>query len=340
MIRSASRVVLLSILLAQFSTLAQTTRELAQNAFPSVVLLVMQDKSGQPTSLGSGFFIAPGVIATNLHVIRGAVSGQVKRIGKQDMLPISGVIGIDASNDLVLLKVQDTASPPLTLSKSADLAVGDPVYAVGNPEGLEGTFSQGIVSGFRNIESNKYIQITAPISPGSSGGPIINAKGEVVGVAVATLEEGQNLNFAIPVSFVVPLLADIKPVQPLASVPELQKAVGSPTSTASTAPKRLYIEERIKTTTGTHVNCDAYGNCYGHTTTHTRNVSLEVTKEMTKHCPVVTVTDNVQTADYVLRISPGDSTLYNQHGDVAYISPTRFRVSNLVKDVCGYIQAH
>ena len=84
--------------------------------------------------------------------------------------------------------------------------VGDAVYAVGNPQGLEGTFSQGIISSLREFKESKIIQITAPISPGSSGGPVLSAKGEVIGVSVATFRGGQNLNFAIPASYLSKLL--------------------------------------------------------------------------------------------------------------------------------------
>lgn len=105
--------------------------------------------------------------------------------------------------------------------------------------------------------------------------------------------------------------------------------------------KRLYIEERLKTTTGTSVHCDNYGNCYGHEGGRTRNVSLELTRKIMEKCPsMITVTDNHEAADYDLRISPGSSTLYKQNGDVAYVSPTRFRVSNLAKDVCEFVATH
>jgi hypothetical protein len=104
-------------------------------------------------------------------------------------------------------------------------------------------------------------------------------------------------------------------------------------------PRRLYIEERVKTTTGTSVHCDAYGNCFGGAGTSTRNISLETTREVMKRCPtVLTVTDNREAADFDLRISPGSSTLYKKNGDVAYVSPTRFQVSNLAKDVCKFVQ--
>ena len=116
------------------------------------------------------------------------------------------------------------------------------------------------------------------------------------------------------------------------------------TTLAAQAPEsqssRVFIEERLKTASGTSVHCDAFGNCYGHNTSITRNVSLEVTRELTKNCRAAIVTDNREAADFVLRIATGSSTLYRANGDVAYISPARFKVSNLAKDVCGYIETH
>ena len=106
-------------------------------------------------------------------------------------------------------------------------------------------------------------------------------------------------------------------------------------------PKRIYIEESVKTSTGASVHCDSYGNCFGHQANKSRNVSLEVTKEVVKQCPsVLTVTDNHDAADYDLRISAGNSTLYRKNGDVAYISPTKYHVSNLAKDVCAFARTN
>jgi hypothetical protein len=118
------------------------------------------------------------------------------------------------------------------------------------------------------------------------------------------------------------------------TAPETQSAQPAQT-------KRLYIEERVKTTTGSSVHCDNYGNCFAHQGTHSRNVSLDVTRKVMEKCPsTLTVTDNRDAADYDLRISPGSSTLYKQNGDVAYVSPTRFKVSNLAKDVCAFVAEH
>lgn len=95
------------------------------------------------------------------------------------------------------------------------MVIGDDIYVAGNPEGLEGTLSSGIVSAMREITGHKLLQITAPISPGSSGGPVMDAYGEVIGVAVATFKEGQNLNFAVPSSYVKKMLAAIGSASPL-----------------------------------------------------------------------------------------------------------------------------
>jgi hypothetical protein len=115
-------------------------------------------------------------------------------------------VGLDFTNDLVLLTVKDAGSPSLSLADSQKMAVGDEVFVAGNPQGLEGTFSQGIVSGLRDVESGTLLQITAPISPGSSGGPVLNSEGNVIGISVATFTSGQNLNFAIPANYLASLL--------------------------------------------------------------------------------------------------------------------------------------
>lgn len=194
---------------------AKQARDIAHKTFPSVVMLVMQDSHGQPTSLGSGFFVKEDVVATNLHVIEGAASGYAKIVGKKPKYDIAGFVAIDRHRDLVLLNVQNVQAPTLVLADSDSVAVGDEVYAIGNPYGLEGTFSKGIVSSVRKVDEDSLLQITAPISPGSSGGPVLNAQGEVAGVSVATFKGGQNLNFAIPVSYLRPLLSRQNPRTPI-----------------------------------------------------------------------------------------------------------------------------
>lgn len=169
----------------------------------------------QPVSLGSGFFVRDGFVATNLHVVETSVRGYAKLVGHNSKFDIAGFVAADPAHDLVLLAVTGTKAPSLPLGDSSKVAVGDEVFAVGNPQGLEGTFSQGIISSIRQIGSDTLLQTTAPISPGSSGGPVVNDQAKVIGVAAATLKEGQNLNFAIPASYLKALLAQIRTVAPL-----------------------------------------------------------------------------------------------------------------------------
>ncbi len=178
-------------------------RQIARVSFPSVVVLVTEDATGQAVALGSGFFVAANLVATNYHVIEGAARVYARRIDESGQLSVVAIVASDEANDLSLLRVSEARSRPLTLARREQVAIGDEVYVIGNPEGLEGTFSQGIVSAIRG---RQYIQITAPISHGSSGGPVINSNGEVIGIAVGMFKDGQNLNFAVPVSYLLNLL--------------------------------------------------------------------------------------------------------------------------------------
>ncbi len=217
---------MLLIFLGASSVHAQTAQEIARKAFGSTVLLVMEDANGQPLSLGSGFFVRDGEIASNLHVVEGAARGYAKLVGQKTKYNIEGITAVDPERDLVILKISVSGSPTLALGSSDIVQVGEGVYAVGNPQGLEGTFSQGIISSIREVGPDKLLQITAPISPGSSGGPVLNEKGEVIGVSVATFRGGQNLNFAIPSNYLKTLLGKAGLAKPLAQV-KSAKAQGS-----------------------------------------------------------------------------------------------------------------
>jgi S1-C subfamily serine protease len=193
-------------------------REIAEKILPSTVLLVMRDANSEPLALGSGFIVGEGKVVSNFHVIEGATAGVAKLVGTKGNVEIMGVLAKNEEMDLVLLSVPGITGNAVTLSWSKMIAIGDPVYACGNPIGLEGTFSSGIVSGFRDAGSNRLLQITSPISPGSSGGPVANQYGAVVGVTVATFKGGQNLNLAIPANFVNDLLNAHQELQVLAKV--------------------------------------------------------------------------------------------------------------------------
>ena len=195
---------------------AQTAPQIAEKALAATVYLEMQDSKGVPLGFGSGFFVGDNLIATNYHVIEGAARGTAKLVGQFSTYTIAGVTATDKTNDLALLKVTVSGIKPLPLGNSSDVKIGETVYVAGNPRGLEGTFSDGIISSRRDQDTKERLQMTAPISPGSSGGPVLNSKGEVIGVSFMTLVGGQNLNFAIPSRYLTELLTESTPAKPLA----------------------------------------------------------------------------------------------------------------------------
>src|SRR5690606_35815551 len=203
------RITTLIIILVSSITFSQSAKEIAKNCMSSTVSLVMEDNYKQPVALGSGFIVDNGKVVTNLHVIEGAKYGSVFINGSSTKHKIEGYYAIDKKNDLVILSVPSLTGTALPLGNSATPEVGEKIYAIGNPKGLSGTISEGIVSGIRTLDEQNLIQITAPISPGSSGDPVINNNGQVVGVAVGTLTSGQNLNFAIPTSSLIELLDNL-----------------------------------------------------------------------------------------------------------------------------------
>ena len=213
-------VTLMALLIFCFvsATPAQTVPEIAEKALAATVYLEMKDSNGKTLGFGSGFFVKPNLIATNYHVIAGAASGTAKLVGKYTTYKIEGFTATDETNDLALLKVSAYGIKPLMLGNSDAVKIGDTVYVAGNPKGLEGTFSDGIISSRRDKYTKERFQMTAPISPGSSGGPVLNSKGEVIGVSVAAHRDldAQNLNFAIPSSYLKTLLTLSKPTKPLA----------------------------------------------------------------------------------------------------------------------------
>ena len=184
---------------------SETAQEIAAIALKSTVLIKTQ--SGV---LGSGFVVDAGKIATNYHVIENMVSGTAQLVEDTTNYTIEGVLSVDIPRDLAIIKVSSLSAPSLPLGDSDTVEIGQDVYAAGNPQGLTGTFSAGIISAIRPegnaLVAGKVIQITAPISPGSSGGPVLDSNAEVIGIAVGQHTGGQNLNFAIPVNYLKDLL--------------------------------------------------------------------------------------------------------------------------------------
>ena len=175
---------------------------IAKAANGSIVSIVMSDKDGKPIAQGSGFLVSTdGVIVTNYHVISEGSSAIVK-FPDGAFYVVDGVLAFDKARDVAVIKAHGENFRALTLGNSDRVQVGEEVVAIGNPLSLESTVSNGIVSGIRTVKEKggKFLQVTAPISPGSSGGPLFNMAGEVVGITTLYIKGGENLNFAIPIN--------------------------------------------------------------------------------------------------------------------------------------------
>lgn len=181
-----------------------SARQVAQRVLPSVVYIEMEASAGKPPCYGSGFFVTRTEILTNKHVVTCSDSrrGSVRLAGGRRSFPATTILAWP-DLDLALVEAEGLSAPPLQLA-SGQVSVGDDIYVAGNPAGLEGTFTRGIVSGVRSREG--LLQIDAPVSRGSSGGPVVDSYGRVVGITISSITEGQNLNFAIPsASLVTPI---------------------------------------------------------------------------------------------------------------------------------------
>jgi tetratricopeptide (TPR) repeat protein len=197
---------------------------LVKRVKPSVVAIATYDANGEALMTGSGFFLRPGQVVTNLHVVRGATRGEIKTLdGKGKVYPIAGAIAVDEEGDLALLSVDMPAAP----ARSSELATelpdeGEGIFVIGNPLKLEGSVSDGIVSAVREVpNSYRIIQITAPISHGNSGSPVFNLRGQVLGVVTVKVTNGQNINLAIAAARVGLLRAGA--LRPLSEVTQKPK---------------------------------------------------------------------------------------------------------------------
>lgn len=201
-------------------------KDLARDAKPSVVQLKRLDALGQEIGSGTGFFVtSDGWLVTNHHVIDGASSLEAQ-LDDLSVVRVEGILAQNPDNDLAVVQVDIKGASALPLAPaSLNIEVGERVAVIGGPLGLANTLSEGIVSAIRlpgdpalkeieDITPPSVLQITASVSPGSSGSPVIHPGGEVIGVVVSQYFIGQNLNFAIPVEAVHDLLASIDPSTP------------------------------------------------------------------------------------------------------------------------------
>ncbi len=218
--------IILCFILCSTNTPAQDfLPELVKRIKPSAVALETFDAKDNTVARGSGFFVARDRVITNRHVIERSTRAEIHLLDGRKF-PVRGVLAIDGEGDLALLQVDLPAglAVPLPIVRAVPQE-GESIVVIGNPFGLEGSVSNGIVSAVREISGyGKIIQITASISPGSSGSPVVNMAGQVIGVASLQAAEGQNLNFAVPAERISQLrIGDLQSFSSLAAETQRNK---------------------------------------------------------------------------------------------------------------------
>jgi serine protease Do len=187
---------------------AATPEQIFARAAPSVVVVEVVDEQGMPAAQGSGVVIGPGLVITPCHV---AQSGRRLRIW-HGVTPFAATLGYaDTEHDLCQVHTPQLPAPPVVRGSVKNLAVGQPTYIISAPQGLSLTFTAGIISALRPVLGSVLIQTDAAVSPGSSGGGLFDRAGRLIGMPCFQLQEGQQLNFALPVDWIVNVA--LRPVQ-------------------------------------------------------------------------------------------------------------------------------
>lgn len=234
---------ILAAAMAATTTSAVDLRDVVKKVQPAVVFISTTDLAGEPSGQGSGFFIAPQRVVTNVHVLRGAGAATV-RLADGRAAPVAEVLAWNAEADLVVFSVPATASSKTVIALADRKAeLGEHVVLFGNPLGLQSTVSDGIVSSLRPVPGyDEVVQITAPMSPGSSGGPLVDMSGKLLGVATMQMREGQNLNFAMPAAQVRALAYG----KPVALRAWNEAKAGWPAKEILGAGVRAYVQEEFE----------------------------------------------------------------------------------------------
>jgi S1-C subfamily serine protease len=214
---------------------ASLAEKIFKRVVPSVVAIDINGGSG------SGFLVsADGRIVTCYHVIAHTKKATV-RLGIGDAFDDVEVLDLDKRKDIAIIKIKAIELPFLDLGESAQVEIGATVYSVSNPEGYKDTLSQRLISGIRNYDGYRLFQTTAPGSHGSSGGPLLNEQGQVIGISSSGVEIGQNLNFAIPIDYVRGMLAS--PAQPRSPASIYDPSAANFGTTGKHAAKPTLLEQ-------------------------------------------------------------------------------------------------
>ena len=247
-LRSRARLTLLAVPLLLVHEMSAQTQNSSDTSWVKIIqgvspAIVVIETDG---ALGSGFFVqSNGTIITNNHVIKNATEITV-RLSNGEAYRRAYVLSKDELRDIAILRIEASDVPILKLGNSNQSKVGEEVLLIGAPRGLEQTVSNGIISGIRVLDDGtRVIQTTAAASPGSSGGPLLDRSGNVVGILTFSLVTGQNLNFAIPVNYAkgmldtLALAAAIKPVTVVDSTgPKPIRPAVQPSSPGARTPIR------------------------------------------------------------------------------------------------------
>lgn len=282
--------------------------DLVKRVKPTVVAIATYDADGEPAMTGSGFFVRPGEVVTNLHVIRGAKRCEVKTLdGKGKVFPVAGTLAVDEEGDLALLSVNMPQERPRASEIAQALPdEGESIFVIGNPLKLEGSVTDGIVSAVREVPNvGKIIQITAPISHGNSGSPVFNLKGQVIGVVTVKVTNGQNINLAIGIA----RLAELRSgeVRPLSMIPLRDRNGDLAESSYRTGLESLWLGN--------------YDNALGYfETAANRNPRRADAWVQVGYCKVKQGKneDAIRAYQHALDLKPESAEIHNKLGDAYY----------------------
>jgi len=215
---------------------ASPAEDIFAKVSPSVVRVNAMDASGRMVAFGSGVVIDRDAVITNCHVLRQGVNINVKLEGA---VRSADVQVSDEELDLCRLNVSGLGAPAVTIGTVKQLRTGQRVYAIGAPQGLDLTISEGIVSSLREVPGGTVIQTTAPISAGSSGGGLFDLSGRLVGIMTFQHRYEQNLNFALPADWIGEM--QTRRASASAPIPTARPSAVPASRTPDDSPQRLVI---------------------------------------------------------------------------------------------------
>lgn len=218
---------LLLIVAASLPARALEPSQVFDKVSPSVWIVRTFDGAERPVGQGSAVVIGPGRVVTNCHVL---AKSKVVMVRRRNVMYEAKLEHADAPRDLCILQIEGFSAPAVAMRPSSDLKVGEKAYAIGNPRGFEVTLSEGLVSGLRGewTDGSHVIQTTASISPGSSGGGLFDAEGRLIGITTFSRRDSQNINFALPSSWIAEVPARSEAALAKRSQPQRQASGGAP----------------------------------------------------------------------------------------------------------------